>query len=126
VDDRPWKGPAPPVVVYLYAPDRRRSHLEDHLGDFDGALQVHGYAGYDKLARPGRAGGAIKLAYCLAHARREFFKVHKQTKDMIAEEGLHRISEVYAIEALIRGNPASEGVAVRQAETKPLMEALWS
>jgi transposase len=126
VDDRPWKGPAPPVVVYLYAPDRRRSHLEDHLGDFDGALQVDGYAGYDKLAKPGRAGGAIKLAYRLAHARREFFKVHKQTKDMIAEEGLHRISEVYAIEALIRGNPASEGVAVRQAETKPLMEALWS
>jgi transposase len=45
---------------------------------------------------------------------------------MIAEEALRRISEIYAIEAQIRGNPASGRVAVRQAETKPLMEALWS
>jgi transposase len=126
VDDRPWKGPTPPVVVYLYAPDRRGSHLEAHLGKFRGLLQVDGYAGYDKLARPGRPAGAIQLAYCLAHARREFFDVHKQTKDAVAEEALRRISEVYAIEARIRGNTASDRVAVRQAETKPLMEALWS
>ncbi len=126
LDDRPWNGPAPPVLVYLYAPDRRGSHLEGHLGSFQGVLQVDGYAGYDKLARPGRAAGAIKLAYCLAHARREFFDVHKQTQDAAAEEALRRIGEVYAIEARIRGNTASERVAVRQAETKPLMEALWS
>ncbi len=126
VDDRPWKGPAPPVVVYLYAPDRRGSHLDAHLGKFTGVLQVDGYAGYDKLARPGRPAGAIKLAYCLAHARREFFDVHKQTKDAVAEEALRRIGEVYAIEARIRGNTATERAAVRQAETKPLMEALWS
>jgi transposase len=126
VDDRPWKGPAPPAVVYLYAPDRRGSHLEVHLGRFRGVLQVDGYAGYDKLAQPGRPAGAIKLAYCLAHARREFFDVHKQTKDAVAAEALRRIGEVYAIEARIRGNTASERAAVRQAETKPLMDALWS
>jgi len=126
LDDRPWNGPAPPVLVYLYAPDRRGSHLEDHLGGFRGVLQVDGYKGYDKLARPGRAAGTIKLAYCLAHARREFSDVHKQTKDPAAEEALRRIGEVYAIEARMRGNTASERVAVRQAETKPLMEALWS
>jgi transposase len=126
LDDRPWNGPTPPVLVYLYAPDRRGSHLEDHLGGFHGVLQVDGYKGYDKLARPGRPAGAIKLAYCLAHARREFFDVHKQTKDPVAAEALRRIGEVYAIEARIRGNTATERVAVRQAETKPLMEALWS
>jgi len=126
LDDRPWNGSAPPVLVYLYAPDRRGSHLEDHLGGFHGVLQVDGYAGYDKLARSGRSAGAIKLAYCLAHARREFFDVHRQTKDAVAEEALRRISEVYAIEARIRGRAASDRAAVRQAETKPLMEALWS
>jgi len=126
LDDRPWNGSAPSVLVYLYAPDRRGSHLEDHLGGFHGVLQVDGYKGYDKLARPGRSGGAIKLAYCLAHARREFFDVHKQTEDVFAEEAMRRIGEVYAIEARIRGRGASERVAVRQAETKPLMEALWS
>jgi transposase len=126
LDDRPWNGPAPPVLVYLYAPDRRGFHLEDHLGGFHGVLQVDGYAGYDKLARPGRAAGAIKLAYCLAHARREFFDVHKRTKDPVAEEAMRRISEIYAIEARIRGRAEGDRVAVRQAETRPLMEALWS
>jgi transposase len=126
VDDRPWQGPAPPAVVYLYAEDRRGRHVEEHLERFRGVLQVDAYAGYDNLARPERPGGAITLAYCLAHARREFFKVHKQTADPIAAEALRRIGEVYAIEARIRGRAAEERVAARQAETKPLMTALWS
>jgi transposase len=126
LDDRPWKGRAPPVVVYLYAPDRRGADLAAHLGRFQGVLQVDGYAGYDKPARPGRPVGAIKLAYCLAHTRREFFDVHKRTKAAVAKEAMRRIGEVYAIEARIHGKTARDRVAVRQAETRPLMEALWS
>ncbi len=126
VDDRPWQGPAPPTVVYLYAADRRGCHVKQHLGKFRGVLQVDGYTGYDDLARPGRPGGTITLAYCLAHARREFFDVHKRTADEIAAEALRRIGEVYAIEARIRGSTADERVTVRQAETKPLMATLRS
>jgi hypothetical protein len=126
VDDRPWQGPVPPVVVYRYAEDRRGRHVKEHLDGFRGVLQVDGYSGYDDLARPDRPGGAITLAYCLAHARREFFNVHKRTKDPVAAEALRRIGEIYAIEARIRSRPADERVAVRQAETKPLMAALWS
>ena len=124
VDDRPWQGPIPPAVVYLYAEDRRGRHVKEHLAGFHGVLQVDGYTGYDDLARPGRPGGPIVLAYCLAHARREFFDVHKRTKEPAASEALRRIAEVYAIEARIRGRSADERVAVRQAETKPLMSAL--
>ena len=126
VDDRPWQGPAPPAVVYLYAEDRRGRHVREHLDRFHGVLQVDAYAGYDELTKPDRPGGAIMLAYCLAHARREFFDVHKQTADPVAAEALRRIGEVYAIEARIRGRTEQERVAVRQAETKPLMAALWS
>jgi transposase len=126
VDDRPWQGPGPPTVVYLYAADRRGCHVRQHLGKFRGVLQVDGYTGYDDLARPGRPGGAITLAYCLAHARREFFDVHKRTADGIAAEALRRIGEVYAIEARIRGGTADQRVVVRQAETKPLMVTLRS
>jgi len=126
VDDRPWQGPVPPAVIYRYAEDRRGRHVKEHLDGFCGVLQVDGYTGYDNLARPDRPGGAITLAYCLAHARREFFEVHKRTKDPVAGEALRRIGEIYAIEARIRGRPADERVAVRQAETKPLMAALWS
>jgi transposase len=126
VDDRPWQGPAPPAVIYRYAEDRRGRHVKEHLDGFHGVLQVDGYAGYHGLARPNRSGGPITLAYCLAHARREFFDVHKRTKDPVAAEALRRIGEIYAIEARIRGRPAAERVAIRQAETKPLMMALWS
>jgi transposase len=126
VDDRPWQGPAPPAVVYRYAEDRRGRHIREHLDGFHGVLQVDGYSGYDELARPERRGGAITLAYCLAHARREFFNVHKRTKDVVAAEALRRIREIYAIEARVRGRTAEDRVAVRQAETKPLMAAFWS
>ena len=124
VDDRPWQGPAPPVVVYLFAEDRRGRHVTEHLDGFHGVLQVDGYAGYDKLAKPNRPGGAITLAYCLAHARREFFDVHKQTADWVAAEALRRIGEIYAIEARIHGLTADARVAIRQTETKPLLAAL--
>jgi transposase len=126
VDDRPWQGPAPPVVIYRYAEDRRGQHVKEHLDGFHGVLQVDTYAGYDDLAKPNRPGGAITLAYCLAHARREFFDVYKRTKEAAALEALRRIGEVYAIEARIRGCTAEERVAIRQAEAKPLMTALWS
>jgi transposase len=126
VDDRPWQGPGQPVVVYRYAEDRRGCHVKEHLERFHGVLQVDGYSGYADLADAGRPGGAVTLAYCLAHARREFFDVHKQTADPIAAEALRRIGEIYAIEARIRGLSAAGRVAIRQAETKPLMAALWS
>ena len=34
VDDRPWQGPMPPAVVYLYAEDRRGCHIDEHLDGF--------------------------------------------------------------------------------------------
>jgi transposase len=126
VDDRPWQGPTPPAVIYIYAEDRRGRHVTEHLDGFRGVLQVDGYAGYKELARADRSAGVIMLAYCLAHARREFFDAHKQTGDPIAAEALRRIGEIYAIEARIRGRTAQERVIVRQAETKPLIAELWS
>jgi transposase len=50
--------------------------------------------------------------------------VHKQTSDWVAAEALRRISEIYAIEARIRGLTADVRRAIRQAETKPLLAAL--
>ena len=64
-DDRPWGGCDPPAVAYLYAPGRGAEHAERHLAGFTGVLQVDGYAGYDKLTDPARAGGPLKLATVL-------------------------------------------------------------
>lgn len=67
--DRPWGGPAPPAVAYVYAPDRSKARPQEHLRGFRGVLQVDGYASYKSLAET----GAIELAFCWAHAHRRFY-----------------------------------------------------
>lgn len=122
VDDRPWQGAAPPAVVYIFAEDRRGQHVREHLLGFSGVLQVDGYAGYRELTKPDRPGGAITLAYCLAHARRQFFEIYRKSKSTVAAEALQRIGAVYQIEGRIRGRTAAERVTVRQTESKPVLE----
>jgi len=123
VDDRPWQGPAPPAVVYIFAEDRKGRHVHEHLTGFSGVLQVDGYAGYHELTKPNRPGGAITLAFCLAHARRQFFEIYRTSKSSVAMEALQWIRTVYEIEDRIRGLTAAERVKVRQAETRPILEA---
>jgi hypothetical protein len=119
-DDRPWGGPAPPVALYLYSPDRKAERPAAHLASFKGILQVDGYAGFEKLT----AGGDIQLAACWAHTRRKFYEVHQATASPIAEEMLRRIAALYTVEDTIRGQTADARRAVRLAQTKPLINSL--
>jgi transposase len=123
MDDRPWGGPAPPAVVYLYAEDRKGRHVDEHLAGFNGVLQVDAYGGYNRLTKHDRPGGPVTLAFCLAHARRKFFEIHKATGCPVSAEALQRIAAIYAIETRIRGTCAEERLAVRQAETEALFDA---
>ena len=61
-DDRPWCGPDPPAVVYLYSPDRRAERPAAHLERFKGIVQVDGYPGFERLG----TGGRIQRAACWA------------------------------------------------------------
>jgi transposase len=124
MDDRPWRGPAPPAVVYLYAEDRKGRHVDEHLLRFNGVLQVDAYAGYNRLAKRNRPGGSVTLAFCLAHVRRKFFEVHKASGCPVSLETLQRIAAIYAIEARIRGTSAEHRLQVRQSETQALFNAL--
>jgi transposase len=123
-DDRPWRGPAPTAVAYVFAGGRGKKEIAAQLATFSGTLQVDGYGAYKALAKDKRAAGAIQLAFCLAHARRKFVAVFKSTKSPFAQEVVERIAAVYAIEKTIRGLDADQRRAARQAETKPLMTAL--
>ncbi|MCH8154251.1 MAG: IS66 family transposase [Proteobacteria bacterium] len=119
-DDRPWAGPEPPAAVYFYSPDRKAERPTAHLEDFQGVLQVDGYAGFETLA----AKGDIVLAACWAHARRKFYEFHQATGSPIAAEALRRIAELYAVEKRIRGEPAEARRRKRQADSRPLIEAM--
>src|SRR5688572_32698991 len=123
IDDRPWNGSTPPAVVYLYAEDRNGEHPAAHLAEFQGILQVDGYAGFKSLLE-NRPAGEIRLAFCWAHCRRRFYEIQQATGSLLAEEALRRIGELYAVEAEIRGRPAEERRTVRQERSKPLVEAL--
>lgn len=123
-DDRPWKGPAPPAVAYVFAGGRGKKEIAGQLAGFEGVLQVDGYAAYTSLAGGAKSSGKVRLAYCLVHARRNFVKVHKTTNSPFAREVIERIGAIYAIEETIRGLSADLRRSVRQSQTKPLMEAL--
>jgi transposase len=122
VDDRSWQGPAPPAVAYIFAESRGKKEIIAQLASFKGVLQVDGYAAYKALDK-GKT-GTIELAFCLAHARRKFVSVLKATNSPFAKEVIERIAAIYAIEKTIRGIKAEQRGAVRQSETKPLMDEL--
>lgn len=124
IDDRSWQGPAPPAVAYVFAGGRGKKEIATQLQGYEGILQVDGYAAYKALANDKDGARKISLAYCLVHARRNFVRVHKTTKSPFAQEVITRIAAIYEIEKKIRGKSAQERLCVRQAETKPLMDAL--
>ena len=122
-DDRPWQGPLPPAVAYVYSENRQGVHPRSHLAEFAGVLQVDGYTGFNRLLEE-RPAGAVALAFCWAHVRRKFFDFHHATGSPIAAEALRRIAELYQIEAHIRGRSSNERARLRQAETRPMVEAM--
>lgn len=126
VDDRPWNGPAPPAVAYIFAESRSAREIDGQLSSFAGVLQVDGYQAYKTLAkRRGKSNVApMRLAFCLAHARRKFVEVVKMTGSAEALSILARIAEIYRIEAKLRGESADTRLVVRRREAAPVMREL--
>ncbi len=118
-DDRPWGGPDPPIVAYVYAPDRKAARPIAHLAGFRGVLQVDGYAGYKVLADRGE----VQLAFCWSHVRRHFYELAQGGSAPIASEALRRIAALYRIEDEIRRHSAEARRFRRQERSRPLIEA---
>ncbi len=119
-DDRPAGDSAAPAVWFAYSPDRKGEHPERHLKKFRGTLQADAYAGFNQLYESGR----IEQAACWAHVRRKFYDLEQAHASPVAREALVRIGALYGIEETIRGKPPDERRAVRQAQSKPLLDSL--
>ena len=119
-DDRPAGDSAAPAVWFAYSPDRKGEHPERHLEKFRGTLQADAYAGFNQLYENGR----IQQAACWAHVRRKFYDLEQAHASPVAREALLRIGALYGIEETIRGKPPDERRALRQAESKPLLDSL--
>ena len=123
VDDRARDGAGHPAAAYVYSEDRKSQCPAGHLAGFRGVLQVDGYAGFKRLASD-RTDGSVTLAFCWAHMRRPFYEFFVSTKSPLAAEVLERIRELYAIEVEIRGHPAEYRRAVRQDQSRSIVDAL--
>ncbi|MGH7745561.1 MAG: IS66 family transposase, partial [Candidatus Dormibacteria bacterium] len=119
-DQRPAGGQVAPAVWFTYTADRKGEHPQRHLENFTGVLQADGYAGFSKIYDR----GYVLEAACWAHVRRKFVDLHELHKSPVAAELLDRVGALYAIEKEIRGRPPDERRAVRQARSRPLLDAL--
>lgn len=116
-DDRPAGDASPPAVWFAYSPNRKGEHPQAHLKSFAGILQADAFGGYQALY----ADGKILEAACWAHARRNFFELHKAHASPIAAEALKRIASLYEIEAEVRGQLPDHRRQVREARAGPLL-----
>jgi hypothetical protein len=123
VDDRPWRGSTHPAAAYVYTEDRKGIRPAEHLAKFRGVLQVDGYGGFQRLAGA-RADASVSLAFCWAHMRRPFYAFYVSTKSSLAATVLAKIGALDAIETEIRGYPAEHRRQIRQARSRPIVEAL--
>ena len=132
-DERAWAGPSPPCAWYRFTIDRKGEHPTSHLYDYKGWVHADGYCGFNSLFGNGRpvlsvghgsqSQGAGEMA-CMAHIRRKFVDVFTAQGSSIAEEAIRQIAQLYAVEKRARGQSPQERVTLRQAEAKPLFDAL--
>ena len=125
VDDRPWLGPAPPAVAYVYAEDRKGERASGASG------RLHRHPAGRRLWRlqaPRRraASGPVRwLAFCWSHCRRYFYECHQATTSPIAKDALERIAELFGDRqgggSVANRRGASGGPAKR---SRPIVDAL--
>lgn len=111
------------AVLYHYEPGRSGSIPATLLQDFNGALMVDGYAGYNAVCDK----NALTRLGCWAHARRKFIeaqKVQPKGKTGKADQGLAYIQALYRIEQTIKDKTANEKTAARQQQAQPILDKI--
>lgn len=117
--------PTRPSSSIITLPAAAASTPNRFSGGFNGVLQVDGYAGYHRLARPERKGGApLRLAWCWSHGRREIIAATPKAGSPVAEAILQRIATLYAVEKEIWGKDARTRHAIRNERSRPLVAEL--
>jgi len=115
-------GHAPPCVVFRYSKTRSGKEPKSFLGSYRGYLQADAYAGYDKCYE---SGDILEVA-CFAHARRKFVDALKVCEsDVVAQEAIERIAELYGIEKRAKRMTDRERYYYRKRFAKPKLKSLY-
>ena len=110
-----------PVILYDYTQTRARAGPEEFLKGYRGHLQADAYGGYDAFFKdPAR--GLIEVG-CWSHARRYYFKALASDQARMGP-ALLLIAQLYRVEEQARGWSAAERLALRQRESRPVLDKL--
>ena len=137
-DNGPFGGAGATAALFYASRDRTRERPQTHLIDYAGILQADAYDGYKKLYLADRKPSPIREAACWAHARRKFFvlaDIEENTRrkaagktgiplSPIAIEVVRRIDALFEIKRSIKGRSPEQRLAVRLAESRPLVDDL--
>lgn len=123
-DDSSFGGDLPPAVAYYARNTRAMYQIQDILRGCTAIVQHDGYPGYNCLGRAGTKFENIVQAECWAHARRYFTDEWEFKKTPNAAIIIGLIDELCAVESRIRGRAPSIRVAMRKAQSKPILQRI--
>lgn len=116
-----WTFLSDTLIAYQFSLSRSSETPRAVLGGTTGTLVVDAYTGYNRVT----AVGGRERAGCLAHARRKLFEASSFAPE--AQTALALIRDLYVVEheAKERGvAKTADHLAMRQARSRPLMNAL--
>ncbi len=111
------------AVLFHYEPTRSGKSAEILLRDYQGALMVDGFSGYNAVCDKNH----IHRLGCWAHARRKFVdaqKIQPKNKTGKSDQALAYIQQLYRIESDIKEKTSSEKFTARQQQSKPIIDKL--
>jgi len=110
-------------VVFHYDPGRSGAVPTEMLGDYQGALMVDGYSGYEPVCN---AQSLLRLG-CWTHARRKFVdakKLQPKGKTGRADQALAYIQKLYLVERQAKAGTAEQRKQLRQEQAAPVIAQL--
>jgi hypothetical protein len=114
------------MVAYRFEDSRSGDCVRRHLGGYRGILQVDGYAAYNKLVPKNGSNDGPLLAGCWAHSRRRFYELHAAGDSQVATVTVERMTELWKLEADVRGQSPEARIAARQAVSAPIVAELFT
>lgn len=108
------------LTLYEYDKGRGETPPQEFLQDYKGILQTDGYIVYESFQNKG-----IKLACCMAHARRHFFD-SKDNDKARATWMLDKLQELYFIEKILREQHSTheQRLQIRQEKSLPILNEI--
>lgn len=120
-----------PGVIYEFCTGRGAQYPIEFLGgnaregrrSWHGTLVRDEYAAYDAVVDDRNCPGRI-AAGCLAHARRKFEELAKDSCSAVAQEALQRIARIWRAEREFMGMTPAQRLAAREQIAAPLWHEL--